>query len=580
MVTTILAYGTQALAKVGAIMKRLQSTETLGSTSAINSDKTGTLTLNQMTAVQMAIVGRRYAIEGSGYATEGPITRVAGQPEIPLDQFLLPMVLASDAVINDGELIGDPTEGALVALAAKGGIDAVATREAYPRVAELPFDAAYKLMATFHAMTDESGRDVVRCYVKGAPDQLLARAATVLDADAGAVPADGEFRERYLAENQRLGEQGLRVLATARKDFDPAAFDPAADLLPLVSDLELLALVGIVDPPRPTAKASIATAKAAGIRIRMITGDHAVTAAAIARQLGIDGKVITGAEFAAMSDSELVTGIDDIGVIARVTPEHKVRLVDTLKKKGQIVAMTGDGVNDAPALKRADIGIAMGITGTEVTKEAAVMILTDDNFATIVKAVELGRGLYDNLTKYIRFQMGSLFGFIVSFLGAAIFNIAGGVPFLPLQTLWINFTTLLFQGLGLGYGQPATGLMDPQAPAAGPADTHPGRDDLADRGRPGDGGRHARRGQLGGAGAHRGRRAHHGPGDLLPLHPVLLHHDEGRAAHGIQPRHVLGPDIQHRDDRLCADTDPGHRARAVAEPAGDHQPRRPAMAHL
>jgi len=460
VVTTILAYGTQALAKVGAIMKRLQSTETLGSTSAINSDKTGTLTLNQMTAVQLAIVGRRYTIEGRGYSTEGPITRVAGPPEIPLDQFLLPMVLASDAVITDGELIGDPTEGALVALAAKGGIDAAATREAYPRVAELPFDAAYKFMATFHAMTDQSGHDVVRCLVKGAPDQLLARAATVFDADEGPVPANGEFRERYLAENKRLGEQGLRVLATARKDFDPATFDPAADLLPLVSDLELLALVGIVDPPRPTAKAAIATAKAAGIRTRMITGDHAVTAAAIARQLGIDGKVITGAEFAAISDDELITAIDDIGVIARVTPEHKVRLVDTLKKNGQIVAMTGDGVNDAPALKRADIGIAMGITGTEVTKEAAVMILTDDNFSTIVKAVEMGRGLYDNLTKYIRFQMGGLFGFIVSFLGAAIFNIAGGVPFLPLQTLWINFTTMLFQGLGLGYGQPATGLME------------------------------------------------------------------------------------------------------------------------
>jgi P-type Ca2+ transporter type 2C len=460
VVTTILAYGTQALAKAGAIMKRLQSTETLGSTSAINSDKTGTLTLNQMTAVQLAVVGRRYTIEGTGYSAEGRITRVAGQPEISLDQFLLPMVLASDAVLRDGEMIGDPTEGALVALAAKGGIDAAATREAYPRVAELPFDAAYKLMATFHAMTNESGAAVVRCFVKGAPDQLLARAATVYDADAGPVAADGRFRELYLAENQRLGEQGLRVMATARRDFDPATFDPAGDLLPLITDLELLALAGIVDPPRPAAKASIATAKAAGIRVRMITGDHAVTAAAIARQLGIDGDVITGAEFGAMSDGEVATAIDGIGVIARVTPEHKVRLVDTLKKKGQIVAMTGDGVNDAPALKRADIGIAMGITGTEVTKEAAVMILTDDNFSTIVKAVELGRGLYDNLTKYIRFQMGSLFGFIVSFLGAAIFNIAGGVPFLPLQTLWINFTTLLFQGLGLGYGEPASGLMD------------------------------------------------------------------------------------------------------------------------
>ena len=462
VVTTILAYGTQALAKAGAIMKRLQSTETLGSTSAINSDKTGTLTLNQMTAVQMAVVGRRYAIEGRGYATEGQITRVGGETEIPLDQFLLPMVLASDAALSDGEMIGDPTEGALVALAAKGGIDAASTRQAYPRLAELPFDAAYKLMATFHAMTNESGREVVRCFVKGAPDQLLARAATVFDADAGPVPADGEFRQRYLAENKRLGEQGLRVLATARKDFDPATFDPAADLLPLVSELEMLALVGIVDPPRPTAKASIATAKKAGIRVRMITGDHAVTAAAIAGQLGIDGKVITGADFAGMSDDEALGKIDDIGVIARVTPEDKVRLVDMLKRQGHIVAMTGDGVNDAPALKKADIGIAMGITGTEVTKEAAVMVLTDDNFSTIVKAVELGRGLYDNLTKYIRFQMGCLFGFIFSFLGASIFDIAGGVPFLPLQTLWINFTTLLFQAIGLGYGKPATGLMERQ----------------------------------------------------------------------------------------------------------------------
>jgi Ca2+-transporting ATPase len=460
VVTTILAYGTQALARAGAIMKRMQSTETLGSTSAINSDKTGTLTLNEMTAVRMAIVGRRYTIEGRGYSPEGQINRVAGQPVIDLDQFLLPMVLASDAVINNGELIGDPTEGALVALAAKGGIDAASTRQQYPRVAELPFDAAYKLMATFHLMKNGSGQDVVRCFVKGAPDQLLARAAAVFDADAGPVAADREFRLRYLAENQQLGEQGLRVMATARKDFDPAAFDPAADLLALLDGLEMLALVGIVDPPRPTAKASIATAKSAGIRVRMITGDHAVTAAAIADELGIEGRVLTGAEFGAMSDDEALRAVDQIGVIARVTPEHKVRLVDTLKKKGHIVAMTGDGVNDAPALKRADIGIAMGITGTEVTKEAAVMILTDDNFSTIVKAVEVGRGLYDNLVKYVRFQMGCLFGFIISFLGASIFDIAGGVPFLPLQTLWINFTTLLFQAIGLGYGKPATGLMD------------------------------------------------------------------------------------------------------------------------
>jgi len=226
-----------------------------------------------------------------------------------------------------------------------------------------------------------------------------------------------------------------------------------------VTDLELLALVGIVDPPRPSAKASIATARAAGIRVRMITGDHAVTATAIATQLGITGTVLTGADFAALSDAQALQVIDQVGVIARVTPQDKVRLVDLLQRTGQVVAMTGDGVNDAPALKRADIGIAMGVTGTEVTKEAAVMILTDDNFSTIVKAVELGRGLYDNLTRYIRFQMGCLFGFIVTFLGSSILNILGGVPFLPLQTLWINFTTLLFQAIGLGYGQPNEGLM-------------------------------------------------------------------------------------------------------------------------
>jgi Ca2+-transporting ATPase len=469
VVTTILAWGTQQLAKAGAIMKRLASTQTLGSTSAINSDKTGTLTLNQMTAVQMTAVGRRYAVEGKGYSTAGRITRVGGQADIPPDEFLVPMVLASDAVVRDGELIGDPTEGALVVLAAKGGIDAVSTRERYPRIAELPFDAAYKLMATFHKMADVSGKEVIRCFVKGAPDQLLARAATVADADADPAPADSDFRQRYLAENQRLGQQGLRVIATARKDFDPAIFDPSADLLPQVTGLELLALVGIVDPPRPTAKASIATAKAAGIRIRMITGDYAVTAATVAGQLGIDGKVITGAEFGAMSDAEALAAIDGIGVIARVTPEHKVRLVDVLRKQGQIVAMTGDGVNDAPAVKKADIGIAMGITGTEVTKEAAVMILTDDNFSTIVKAVELGRGLYDNLARYIRFQIGGLFGYIATFLGASIFNVAKGIPLLPLQTLWVSFTMLSIQSVGLGYSKPAAGLMErPPLPPSRP----------------------------------------------------------------------------------------------------------------
>jgi Ca2+-transporting ATPase len=460
VLTTILSMGTTTLAKANAIMKRLRSTETLGCTSAINSDKTGTLTLNQMTAVEMAIPGRRYTISGSGYSTEGKVKRVGGESDIALDPFYLPMILASDAVISDGDMIGDPTEGALVVLAEKGGIDSTTTREQYPRLAVLPFDAAYKFMATFHRMRDESGTDVVRCFLKGAPDQLLARATHAVDPEMRPVAIDDDMRSRYLAENQRLGEQGLRVLATGRKDFDAATFDPSVDLLTLTEGITLLSLVGIMDPPRPQAKAAIAKAKAAGMQVRMITGDHAVTAQAIARQLGIEGRVITGAEFGAMTDDELIREIDTIGVIARVTPEHKVRLVDILKRKGHVVAMTGDGVNDAPALKKADIGVAMGITGTEVSKEAAVMILTDDDFATIVRAVELGRGLYDNLRNYVRFQMGALIGFIVMFLTASILNIASGVPLIPLQTLYVNFTTQLSQSVGIGFGAPSADLME------------------------------------------------------------------------------------------------------------------------
>ena len=458
VVTAILSKGSQTLAGAGAIMKRLRSVETLGSTSALNSDKTGTLTLNQMTAVQMAVVGRRYSISGDGYSTVGQISHTGGQPDVPLEQYLLPMARCADAEVRDGGLVGDPTEGALVVLAAKGGVDPSLTREQYPRVATLPFDAAYKMMATFHAMTDADGKPVIRGYIKGAPDQLLARAVAAHGPDGSVVPL-AEIREAYLAENERLGTLGLRVMATGQKDFDPASFDPDADLLAAIDGLTLLAIVGIVDPPRPAAKDAIAQAKAAGIQVRMITGDHAVTAGAIAHQLGIEGRAVTGAEFRAMSDEEAMREIDGIGVIARVSPEDKVHLVDILRKKGHVVGMTGDGVNDAPALKRADIGIAMGITGTEVSKQAAVMILTDDNYATIVKAVGLGRAVYDNMMRFIRFQMAGLFGYIATFLGSSLLNILGGIPFLPLQTMWLNFTVNVFQGIGLGYGKPREGLM-------------------------------------------------------------------------------------------------------------------------
>jgi P-type Ca2+ transporter type 2C len=459
VVTAILSRGSQTLAAAGAIMKRLRSVETLGSTSALNSDKTGTLTLNQMTAVQMAIPGRRYSISGDGYSTTGTITHTGGQAEVPLEQYLLPMALCADAEVRDGELVGDPTEGALVVLAAKGGVDPALTREQYPRVATLPFDAAYKMMATFHAMKNARGKDVIRAYIKGAPDQLMARAASAHGPDGTEVPID-KIRAAATAENDRLGTMGLRVMATGQKDFDPKRFDPNADLLPLLDGMTLLAIVGIVDPPRPAAKAAIAEAHAAGIQVRMITGDHAVTAEAIAHELGIEGRAITGADFRAMSDDEAMRQIDGIGVIARVSPEDKVHLVDILRKKGHVVGMTGDGVNDAPALKKADIGIAMGITGTEVSKQAAVMILTDDNFGTIVKAVGLGRAVYDNLMRFIRFQMAGLFGFIATFLGSSLLNILGGIPFLPLQTMWLNFTVNVFQAIGLGYGKPREGLME------------------------------------------------------------------------------------------------------------------------
>jgi Ca2+-transporting ATPase len=269
----------------------------------------------------------------------------------------------------------------------------------------------------------------------------------------------GEYRDRVLAENDRLASDGLRVLAVASRDFDPAQFDPNSELLDQVQNLTLLALVGIVDPPRKEAKDAIARCKEAGIRARMITGDHVTTASAIAEQLGIEGRALSGTEFAALSDEDLDEQVEQIGVVARVAPEDKVRLVDVLKRKGHVVSMTGDGVNDAPALKRADIGVAMGITGTEVTKEAADMILTDDNFATIVSAVEGGRGIYDNLMKYVRVQLVMLGAFILLFVLAGAFDVANGAPLTPLQILWINFAVDVVLAIGLGFDAAAPGLM-------------------------------------------------------------------------------------------------------------------------
>lgn len=487
VITTLYSIGTRVLAEENAIVKRLPSVETLGSVSAICSDKTGTLTLNKMTAVEFSIPGQnRYRVTGEGYGTSGELQltrgvpagqpwqkgsaaytttgqiRSAGGAKIDLDQVMLPMALCADARLDGETLIGDPTEGALIVLAEKGGISVDGAREMYPRVAEVPFDSDYKFMATFHNMTNEQGQPVVRCFVKGAPDVLIGRGGYFWMPDGPEVPVTDENRKLALLENDRMAAAGERVMVVARHDFDPATFDPKGNLIEQVNDLVLMAMVGIVDPPRPEARDAIAKCHSAGIQVRMITGDHAVTAAAIGKELGITGKALTGAQFAAMSDEQLLQDLPDIGVVARVAPEDKIRLVDLLQRKENIVAMTGDGVNDAPALKKADIGVAMGITGTEVSKGAAVMILTDDNFATIVKAVEYGRAIYDNLSKYIRFQITALVAFIASYLGAALFFILGGVPFEPLVVLWINFAVQVPIALALGFDRPLPGLMDRQ----------------------------------------------------------------------------------------------------------------------
>ncbi|WP_326835590.1 HAD-IC family P-type ATPase [Amycolatopsis rhabdoformis] len=452
----ILSLGSVDLAKRNAIVKDLPSVETLGFTSAINSDKTGTLTMNQMTAVEVVTETDHYTVTGIGYGLDGKVHHAAGSAG-GIETAILPYLLASDAKIVDGKVVGDPTEGALLVLGAKAGLDADATREKLPRTATLPFDPSYKLMATFHPTVDDTGRAVVRCFVKGAAPAVLHRAATAL-AGSGSVPWDENVRRRAHDRMKSMEAQGRRVMAAAQCDLDPASFDADGDLLSYVTDLQVLSLVAMVDPPREQSKAAVASAQAAHIRVRMVTGDDVTTGAAIAKQLGIPGEAVLGADFADLPEAERLSRIDTVGVVGRVSPEHKVILADTLKKKGDVVAMTGDGVNDAPAIKAADLGIAMG-SGTDVAKNASRMILSDDNFATIVFAVEQGRKIYDNLTKYIRFVLVLLVVFVLTFLGASLFNIAAGEPFTPAQVLWIHFVVNAPFGFALGFDRETPGLM-------------------------------------------------------------------------------------------------------------------------
>ena len=451
VVTVTLAVGMHRMAKNRAIVKKLSAVETLGCTTVICSDKTGTLTLNQMTARELFYRGRRFVISGEGYAGEGEITAADNLPLPDLQPLLAPAALCVDSRIRDGQLIGDPTEGALLALATKGGIVPDNLAAQLPRIAEIPFESEHKFMATFHR-----DGEWVRMLIKGAPDVLLARASHHLDATA-ASPLDDTARAAFEAENARFAAQAMRVLAIASRDIPAHDFDPAGELMTWAQQLTLVGLVGIIDPPRPEARDAIRLCREAGIQVKMITGDHAITAAAIAHELNMEGAVLSGAELDRIDVDELSHSIEKTAVFARVAPEHKVKIVQALKARGHVVAMTGDGVNDAPALKNADIGVAMGITGTEVTREAATMVLTDDNFATIVGAVKEGRTIYDNIVKFVRFQLSTNIGAILTVLGAQLLGLP--TPFTAIQILWINIIMDGPPAMTLGLEPSRPGIM-------------------------------------------------------------------------------------------------------------------------
>ena len=430
VVTVTLALGMHKMARQNAIVKRLASVETLGCTTVICSDKTGTLTLNQMTARTFVYEGQRFDVSGEGYRPQGEITLSTSHAiDVDLAPLLVPMVACNDSRFDDGKAIGDPMEAALLVLAAKGGVLRDAVERALPRLAELPFDSTNKFMATFHR-----DGDWIKVFVKGAPDVLLGRCTRWKVAGVDAAFGAPEAAE-VDADYQSLAGRGLRGLLIASRTLPSATFDAAGDLSAWVVELDFVGLIGLMDPPRPEAMQAIAECRQAGIVVKMITGDHQATASAIASELGLHGRAVSGADIDRMDAAQLTAAIDEVAVFARVTPSHKVKIVRALQAKGHVVAMTGDGVNDAPALKQADIGVAMGISGTAVAKEAATMVLTDDNFATIVRAVRQGRTLYDNILKFVRFQLSTTIGAILTVFFAPLAGLPE--PFTALQILWV-----------------------------------------------------------------------------------------------------------------------------------------------
>jgi P-type Ca2+ transporter type 2C len=462
VVTIALALGAQRMLKRRALIRKLPAVETLGSVDTICSDKTGTLTENRMTVTVLDVLGHTQSVETllhrRGYiALDAEIKRTEKPHVRSLGLLLKAAALCNDAVVeredNRLSIVGDPTEGALVVAAEQLGMEKEELDKRWPRVAEAPFSSERKRMSTVHQVavsadqTDAPWRDApFVMFCKGAIDVMLDITTQVWSGDQ-TIPVDDELRQRILDANQTLAGNGQRVLGVAFRPLTELPEKIDEDILE--RDLIFIGLVGMIDPPRPEVKASVETARSAGIRPVMITGDHPLTAQYIARELGIDanGRVITGQELNRMSEEDLKATVEAVSVYARVSPEHKLRIVQALQDRGHIVSMTGDGVNDAPALKKADIGVAMGITGTDVSKEASDMVLLDDNFATIVAAVEEGRIIYDNIRKFIKYTMTSNSGEIWTMLVAPFLGMP--LPLLPLQILWVNLVTDGLPGLAL-----------------------------------------------------------------------------------------------------------------------------------
>lgn len=450
IVTVVLAIGMKRMVSKNVLTKNLSSVETLGSTTVICSDKTGTLTQNKMNVKKVFDLNEEVDVTGSGYSPDGKIGE-------NYDTSKLRMLLLASALCNDSEIneqrngvIGDPTEGALVVLARKANYDYKELREKYARIQEYPFDSDRKMMSTLHRI---DGKNIL--LVKGAPDSIMANSSGVLV--NGEIKDINEYKDKIVEINNKWASDALRVLAYAYKELDSENLKLQNE----ENDLVFVGLTGMIDPPREEAKAAIEKCHSAGIRVVMITGDNAITAAAIGKEIGLlgkDSKAITGAEIDEMSDEEFSKIVEEINVFSRVSPKHKVKIVDALKQKDEIVAMTGDGVNDAPSLKKADIGIAMGITGTDVSKEAADMILTDDNFASIVAAVEEGRVIFSNIRKFVGFLISCNIGEILVIFISMLFG--WGVPLMPIHLLYINLITDSLPAFALGLEKKEDDVME------------------------------------------------------------------------------------------------------------------------